>query len=167
LTSLYRTKDADGTTALETFIDRGVARALRKAAIFPGEDAAVQWARLRKFFIAALSLENVVGTAAKAGYVLTQHERIFVKARILTDVRPIFHSNVSEKPGSALIIHMLQMTQRDNQDPHKVEDLYFALDSNDISSLKALLDRALQKEETLRALMTESGVAVLYPKATF
>lgn len=106
-----------------------------------------------------------MGTAAKAGYILTQHERIFVGARILTDLRPIFHQNVSEKPGAAVIIHMLKIMQRDN---HKnYQDQYFALDSNDIRSLKALIDRALKKEESLRDAMKDSGVVILNPKESF
>jgi hypothetical protein len=61
----------------------------------------------------ALALDDTVGTAAKAGPVLTEHERIFEDARILTDVRPIFHPDLSEKPNAAVIVHMLRLTTRD------------------------------------------------------
>ena len=164
LGSLYVTKDAQNIP-VETFVDQEVAVALRNAGTFSKENADVEWARLRKFLVAALALERTLGTAAKAGHILTQHERIFSTARILTDVRPIFHSNVSEKPESALIIHMLRVTQRDPQ--HNFEDLFFALDSNDVRALKTVIDRALKKEETLKALMKGAGVAVLDPKETY
>jgi hypothetical protein len=164
LTSLYLTRDAQNAP-VEKFVDQEVSVALKRAETFSGDDADVQWAKFRKFIITALSLESTVGTAAKAGRILTQHERIFASARILTDVRPIFHLNVSEKPDSAVIIHMLRITQRDNFG--HMSDKYFALDSNDIRNLKALIDRALRKEETLKALVKDSGVTVLYPKDYF
>ena len=88
-----------------------------------------------------------------------------MRARFLSDIRPIFHLDVSEKPDSAVIIHMLQITQRDNFGNHA--DQYFALDSNDIRHLKTLIDRALKKEETLKGLMKKSGVTVLHPKGFF
>ena len=164
LATLYRTWDGQHTP-LETFVDQKVSAALKKEKIFSAENAESQWAKLRKFLIDALSLEKTVGTAAKAGYVHTQHERIFVGARILTDVRPIFHLNIFEKPESAVIVHMLRITQRDNSG-NKAEK-YFALDSNDIKSMKALVDRALDKEKTLKNLMKDSGVTVLDPKLSF
>ena len=89
----------------------------------------------------------------------------FVAARILTDIRPIFHLDVLEKPESALLVHMLRITERDTFG--KRADTYFALDSNDVRRLKGLVDRALKKEETLRNLMKDSGVTVLSPKETF
>ena len=164
LASLYRTRDGQNTP-IETFLDQEVYVALKKAETFSEKKADAEWAKLRKFFIEALSLERTVGTAAKAGYILTQHERIFVGARILTDVRPIFHLNVSEKPESAVIVHMLRIAQRDNYGNQA--DQYFALDSNDIRDLKALIDRALEKEETLKGLMKDSGVTVLHPKGFY
>ena len=164
LASLYRTRDVQNTP-IETFVDQEVFAALKNAETFSEKKVDAQWATLRKFLIAALSLESTVGTAAKAGYILTQHERIFVNARILTDVRPIFHLNVSEKPDSAVIVHMLRITQRDNFQHHAEQ--YFALDSNDIRVLKALIDRAMKKEETLKGLMKDSGVTVLHPKSIF
>ncbi len=164
LAGLYLTRDGQNTP-IEAFVDQEVFTALKKAETFSGVDVDAQWATLRQFLVSALALENTVGTAAKAGYILTQHERIFTGARILTDVRPIFHLNVCEKPESAVIIHMLRISHRDNSG-NKV-DQYFALDSNDIRILKEIIDRALKKEETVRALMKDSGVTILHPKAFF
>jgi hypothetical protein len=163
LAALYLTRDWRQPT--EKFVDREVFFALKAAKTFSPEQSDVQWKRLRQFLVTALSLERPVGTAAKAGRVLTQHERIFSGARIMTDLRPIFHLNVSEKPDAAVIIHMLKITQRDNSGHH--EDLYFALDSNDIVVMKDILDRATTKEKTLRDIMKDSGVTVLDPRAFF
>ena len=166
LASIYLTRDL-GTPPLENFLDREVFLALKRAQVFPAEaeNTEAQWKRLRKFLLAALSLERSLGTAAKAGPVLTQHERIFSGARILTDLRPIYHLDVSEKPDAAVIIHMLRITQRDNYGKHT--DEYFALDSNDIKLMKDVLERALKKENTLKSIMKNSGVTVLDPKLFF
>ncbi len=164
LGSLYLTRESQNAP-VEAFVDQEVHNALKRADIFSGKNGEAQWVKLRDFLIVALALDNTVGTAAKAGHVLTQHERIFVAATILTDVRPIFHVDVSEKPQSAVIVHMLRIVQRDyfgNQ-----EDKYFALDSNDIRNIRMLIDRAMKKEETLKNLMNDSGVTVLTPKSFF
>lgn len=163
LVSLYRTRD--WTEPIESFVDGKVFRALKRAQTFSPENADAQWQKLRKFLVGALSLERSVGTAAKAGPVLTQHERIFNGARIMTDLRPIFHLDVSEKPDAAVIIHMLKITQRDNFGQQS--DQYFALDSNDLAVMKEIIERASRKEKTLRSVMKDSGVTVLDPKLVF
>jgi hypothetical protein len=166
LASLYLTRDFG--QPIEEFLDRDVFFALKRAQVFSAEnieDAKVQWNKLRKFLVGALSLERSVGTAAKAGNVLTQHERIFNGARIMTDLRPIFHLNVSEEPDAAVIIHMLRITQRDNFGQQS--DEYFALDHNDVALMKEIIERAIKKEETLRGIMENSGVTVLDPKLFF
>lgn len=163
LQSLYLTRDWREPT--DKFVDREVFPALKVAQAFSDEKIDAQWKKLRQFLIGALSSERTVGTTVKAGIVLTQHERIFVGARILTDLRPIYHLKVSEKPDAAVIIHMLKITQRDNFG-HQ-QDYYFALDSNDIATIQELTERAMAKEKTLKGLMENSGVTVLNPKLFF
>jgi hypothetical protein len=163
LASLYLTRDWQEPT--EKFVDREVFSALKAAQAFEDDKIDAQWKKLRQFLIGALLSERTVGTTVKAGIVLTQHERIFSGARIMTDLRPIYHLKVSEKPDAAVIIHMLKITQRDNFGHH--EDYYFALDSNDIVTLQELAHRALAKEKTLKGLMESSGITVLNPKQFF
>jgi hypothetical protein len=164
LTSLYLTRDWK-TQPIEKFVDEEVLPALTRANTFSAEQADGQWKKLRKLLVAALSFERSVGTAAKAGIVLTSHERIFNGARIMTDVRPIFHLDVSEKPEAAVIVHMLKIMQRDSHGHH--EDLYFALDSNDILALKDIIERAITKEQTLKSAMKTGGITVLDPRLVY
>jgi hypothetical protein len=163
LASLYLTRVLG--QPIEKFLDQQVFVALRREEAFSAEKVQDQWHKLRKFLIAALSLERSVGTAAKAGPVLTQHERIFIDARIMTDLRPIFHLDVSEKPDAAVIVHMLRISQRDNYGNRS--DEYFALDSNDIALMKVIIERATKKEKTLKGIMESSGVTVLDPRLFF
>lgn len=163
LISVYRTGEPE--KPIETFLDRDVKLALTHTKVFSEGKEHEEWGRLRKFFLHALSLERVIGTTAKAGPVLTEHERIFQGARVLTDFRPIFHIDVSEKPNAGLIIHMLKITQRDKYD--KKTDAYYAMDSNDVAALKQVLDRALEKEKALHQTMNDAGLTVLDVKAYY
>jgi hypothetical protein len=163
LVSLYRTSEPE--MPIETFLDREVKPSLIHANTFSDGKEEAEWKTLRKFLLHALSLERIIGTTAKAGIILTEHERIFAGARIMTDIRPIFHIDVSEKPNAAVIVHMLKITQRN---PHRtIMDTYFALDSNDIALLKEILERAMKKEQTLRKAMNDSGVTILDVKAFY
>jgi hypothetical protein len=163
LKSMYLTRNRD--QSIEQFIDRAVFGSLKRADIFSPDDIDAQWKRLRPFLISALSQERSLGTAIKAGEVLTAHERIFAGAKILTDLRPVFHVDVSERPDAAMIVHMLRITQRD--DYQNQTDFYFALDSRDIVLMKGLLDRAAEKESTLKELMKDARVAIIEPKPFF
>jgi len=158
LKSLYLTRNQN--QALKLFIDQTVYRSLVKAEVFPPDSD--QWKRLRPFLIKALSCERTLGTAVKAGPILTAHERIFSGAKIISDIRPIFHLDVAEKPDAAMIVHMLRITQRDGDS--STTDFYFALDSNDIVLMKTLMDRATEKEATLRSIIQDAGMAVIEPK---
>jgi hypothetical protein len=163
LASLYLTRPV--TQPIEKFVDQDVFPALERAEAFAPENADAQRQKLRRFLIAALSNERTLGTAAKAGDVLTQHERIFETARIVTDLRPIFHVDVTEKPDAAVIIHTLKITQRDQFQQRA--DLYFALDHNDLLLMKELIERALKKEKTLKEIVNGSTMTVLDPRSVY
>jgi hypothetical protein len=163
LASLYLTRPV--AKSIEQFVDQDVFPALETAKIFTANDADVQRQKLQRFLVAALSYERTLGTAAKAGDVLTQHERIFDNARIVTDLRPIFHVDVTEKPDAAVIIHTLKITQRDHS--RNRTDLYFALDHNDLLVMRDLIERALKKEKTLKEIINSSKITVLDPRLVY
>ncbi len=163
--AFYRERERLGIS-LEKFLDEQVAPSLKNVLAKPGGDeSAAPWIKFRTFLMSALALHETVGTAAKTGFVMTDHERIFVDARIMTDIRPIFHPDVSEKPNAAVLVHMLRITTRDVLGNEKAQS--FALDANDIRVLKQLADRAISKEETLTELMKNSGVTIIAPKGYF
>jgi hypothetical protein len=158
LVSLYRTADKREAPIAE-FLDKDAFPSFSQAGVFTPEDKDREWTKLRSFLLAALSEERSVGTAAKAGPVLTDHDHIFSGARILTDLRPIYHLNVAETPSAATVVHMLKITHRDHY--QRNFDSYFALDSNDLETMKRIIERAQKKEETLRKVISETGVTVL------
>ncbi len=158
LVSLYRTADKREVPIAE-FLDNDALPSFSEAGVFTSGDKDREWHRLRSFLLAALSEERSVGTAAKAGPVQTDHDHIFSGARILTDLRPIYHLNVAETLSAATVVHMLKITHRDNY--QRKFDSYFALDSNDLEAIKGLIERAQKKEETLRQAMKDTGVTIL------
>lgn len=166
--SLYITKDAQACP-LATFVDEQVRPALKEVLAAPSdsqpEESDLRWNRLRRFLMSALSLDDTVGVASKTGRVMTEHERIFLDARVITDIRPIFHLTLSEKPTAAVLVHMLRMTARDAYNTRT--DQFFALDANDIRLLKDLVDRAIKKEETLKVLMKQADVDIIEPGTIF
>lgn len=170
IAAMYLAKDRKGST-LDTFLDEEVAPDLKNDLVAKSDKAAskedieARWAKFRKFLSVALTLDATLGTAAKTGPVMTDHDRIFVEARILSDVRFVFHPDLSEKPDVAVVVHMLRITTRDIYGAHKAE--YFALDSNDIRFMKQILDRAVKKEDTIISAMEGSGIKVLAPKGIF
>lgn len=166
LITVYRTGEPQ--KPFEEFLDRAVRPALANGGLFAGgspEEQEKQWIRLRQFLLGAIQLERVVGTTAKAGVVLTEHERIFDDVRIMTDFRPIYHADVAEKPNAGVIIHMLKITHRDKY--QRKFDAYYAFDTNDLAKLRAVLDRAGEKEKALREVMKDADVSVLDVQATY
>lgn len=163
LISVYRTGEPE--KPFETFLDRDVRPALQAEKTFSEGKEEEEWNRLRKFLLHALLLEGIVGTTAKAGIILTEHERIFDSVRIMTDFRPIFHVDVSEKPNAGVVIHMVKITHRDKQD--RRFDSYYALDSNDVAKMKSALDRAVEKEKSLRKTMNDAGLSALDVQAHY
>jgi hypothetical protein len=158
LVSLYRTVDKREVPVAE-FLDKDAFPSFSEAGVFTSDAKDSEWIKLRSFLLAALSEERSVGTAAKAGPVQTDHDHVFTGARILTDLRPIYHLNLAETPSAATVVHMLKITHRDHYQRHF--DSYFALDSNDLEAMKGIIERAQKKEETLRNVISKTGVTLL------
>jgi hypothetical protein len=90
------------------------------------------------------------------------YERILLTSRIFSDIRPIFSDDeVGSIVESAMVNHTLQLTYQAG-DRH-FEELYLALDKEDLKKLKVQVDRALNKESAARAMIEKSGTTVLEP----
>lgn len=87
-----------------------------------------------------------IRTTARAADLQGDHERLFSDARILTDVRPVFGAQASDPPSGAVLNQMLKIEYYDGD---ALDAIYLALDRNDLMQLRAVIDRALEKSETL------------------
>jgi hypothetical protein len=136
---------------------------LLEAMNYPGDFPDLEeseWQKSRSFFKSLLSRYEVLGITAKAQNVLTDHEHTFSNSRVLTDVRPIFGEDVSEHPKNAVILHMLRVHYFE---AGETKAIVLALDSSDVQALMEVLQRAQQKEETLKKSQVEHGIRFLEP----
>lgn len=110
--------------------------------------------RFKQQLAELLSVE-AFSTESKAVDVQFENDRTFYGARIVTDVRPLFGPDPEEPPTGAVIVHMLKITYRER---NRTRDLFVSLDTNDLSTLTNVIDRANSKAENLKSFLTESGL---------
>ena len=115
--------------------------------------------RFKERLIELLDVESV-NIGAKALELMFQNERSYLGARVVTEVRPIFGTDPEDPPTGALIIHMLKITYRE-QDEDK--DIFIALDTVDVGALRTVLDRADLKAGSLRSYLEETRVTYVDP----
>ena len=97
-----------------------------------------------------------IGIPAKARTLLLEG-RTLCRARLLTDIRPVFDgSEAPSKPEGALIVHNLRISYHDGSDKG-VKDFIVTLDSNDLDELQAVLQRGKAKEQALEKMLAGAG----------
>ena len=109
-----------------------------------------------KFKSRIIKLLNIdsLNLSAKASLVRIEQSRVFCEAKILTDMRPVFRQ-ASAKPIGSVINHTLKIEYHEDG-VHK--DFYVALDAQDLSKLKGVLERAETKAGSLRSFLKESDL---------
>jgi hypothetical protein len=105
------------------------------------------WEPIRTSLAQLLDLDATVGVIAKAISVSFEAERLFQDGRVISDIRPIFARNLSEKPAAAVIIHTFRLKY---YDVDSLKEFYVNLDSSDVKQLQETMQRAIDKEANLR-----------------
>jgi hypothetical protein len=97
---------------------------------------------------------EMFGMVSKVDDLRTESEHIFCHARLLTDMRPVFGTDVEKGPIAILVTHNLKVAYHlsGRKGDH---DFYVSLDSDDLSELKEQIIRAEAKASTLRAIVNE------------
>jgi len=117
-------------------------------------DQRLDHAHRQDFASKLLTLLNaeVFGLVAKAHDLVTEDERTFCHARILTDLRPVFGSIVEDGPKAMIVMHTLKLAfhQQGSRDDHG--EFYVTLDADDLRSLRKIIDRAEAKAQSLSTL---------------
>lgn len=108
------------------------------------------WEPIRNSLAAILSLDKTVGVIAKGFGVVSEFERLFESARVVTDLRPVFGDKVTDRPVALAVVHELRVKYY-AADGSK--EFFVSLDSSNIKLLREAMERALQKEDTLKALV--------------
>jgi hypothetical protein len=102
---------------------------------------------------------RLLGKAADLG---SEHDKVFVGARILTDVRPIFGDDVGEIPEGAVMSHTLKLEFVHEEGT--LGNAYVVLDNEDIQGLKVALERAEAKATTVKRMLEKLDVPYLGPE---
>lgn len=106
-----------------------------------------------------LSINDTVAVTAKAFDVMTEHKHTYCRARILSDIRPVF-TNSTESASAAVIIHNLQIGYHDGGTGEHRE-FYVALDTDDIQALKEVVERAEKKTKALESILKRAKTPYL------
>jgi hypothetical protein len=99
-----------------------------------------------------LSIEKL-SLITKAHDVLIEHSQTYGKARIVSDVRPVFREDLQQGVAAAVIVHMLNVTY---YHAGERDEFVVALDSKDIEQLMETLQRAKEKAKLLEALISST-----------
>jgi hypothetical protein len=104
--------------------------------------------------LSSLLQVDSIRLASKAFGLRHDHEREFCEAKIITDMRPVF-ADVHQKPTRVIVGHTLKLGYHEYGE-HK--EFYLALDGSDVAELKKILQRAEDKESSLRNLIADTGL---------
>lgn len=97
---------------------------------------------------------------AKAIDLRYEYERTIHDLRILTDARPVFGHNISERPNAAVVTHTLRVAYHSMRG---IEEIYFSLDEDDLEQLKEVITRAETKAKSLREGLASGHINVIKP----
>mgnify|MGYP001575859707 CR=1 FL=1 len=117
-----------------------------------------QWDVFKKYIPEILKCENSIGITAKALDVMAEHQHVFLNARIITDLRPLFSKDLEKGAEAAVIIHQLKLDYLESEDS---KSFFVAMDSEDLERLEQLIDRAKSKEQGLRRAIKKTGMHIL------
>ena len=156
LTNLSMARQALGMSVDEFVVElRAAIEARGKHRLIP-ED----WDSFQSTIRQALSSETLA-ISARARDVLSDHERIYRYARVLTDLRPVFRTEVEGAPAAMVAVHTLKIEYHQDRKPY---NFFVAMDRPDVEKLIELLQRALKKEDSLKALAKERSIVFLEVK---
>ncbi len=99
-----------------------------------------------------------LGSSLKAQAVMIDHQRSFYEAKVLTDLRYAFRPDPDAEPYGAVIVHTLKLAYHEDGE-HRQS--FIALDGEDISRLKVILDRAQAKARAIKKYLEASGLRYL------
>ncbi len=101
---------------------------------------------------------EVIRIQSKALSLGAAHERVFVNAQIVTDLRPLFDNDIVEnsEPEAALLTHTLSIHFVASDGKH--DNIYVSLDDEDIELLQEALSRAVHKAASLKLILEDSGI---------
>jgi hypothetical protein len=99
---------------------------------------------------------KALSVSVKAYSLRREHPCLFHDAKILSDLRPVFDSP-SDPPVGLIVAYTLHLVFHKGNH-RESEDMYFALDADDVEKLKTVLERAQTKALSLQRLLSDKGL---------
>lgn len=100
-----------------------------------------------------------ISAPAKARSILIDHANYLCRARIFSDVRPVFGADVNQTPTTAMVTHTLKLSY--HHGTGSLKDFFVVLDRNDLDELSRLIERAKAKEKSLHVTLAAAGIEPL------
>lgn len=105
--------------------------------------------RLKILFV---NCENLKITF-KAFSLCFENDKVYKQGRIFTDIRIIFNNDLKDTHRNAVILHQLKIEFEKNEEQN---NLFLALDSDDLLNLKEQIERAIEKEKQIKSSYGET-----------
>jgi hypothetical protein len=156
LLSLYQARGLNETPPLGPFVE-DLADAMKASSLPELDFDDASRSRFVRNITVLLNVDTLV-FLAKANALQRDHERLFHAAKILTDLRPVFHAP-TELPKDMIVEYTLKIVFHDGSRRHR--EIYMVMDERDLASLREAIGRAEQKAAGLKSLCASSNIAVL------
>jgi hypothetical protein len=121
----------------------------------------INWDEGRQLVAELMKFDHALGVSAKIIGVVSDHDHVYCRARILTDIRPVFASSVTEPPAAMVVVHTLRLSYHSFSNAGEIQGFYLALDSSDLEELQQQIERAIEKEKTLKSVLSSKQLPVL------
>lgn len=102
-----------------------------------------------------LEMSGSLEVVSSASALISEYDNIFLNSQIITDIRPVFKSEIQEGIGGILIVHILRVTY---QTINGKKEFFVALDSEDLNNLIKQQEDALKKEEALKNFAAKADI---------
>ncbi|THU34211.1 hypothetical protein FAM09_24645 [Niastella caeni] len=133
----------------EKYTDEELAEAIKESFIAQKGDILKDEEKDRLYGNLVFLLKSVLKLQMtfKAFSLASERESVYRDARIVTDIRPLFNENLSDKGRYGLVTHQLKLTTEENDES---VDYFFGLSLSDLKKLKEQIERAIDKENLIR-----------------
>jgi hypothetical protein len=88
---------------------------------------------------------------------------MFCTTRILTDIRPVYDDGAKGPPSGAIITHTLKLSVHEG-DGGDLREIYVVMGSDDLSELRIVLDRAIDKTISLKKVLEAAHLRYIDPQ---
>lgn len=101
------------------------------------------------------NLEHVLGIptlqgSMKAWTLIDEYDKVFLEAKVLSDIRPVFDDELKNPLRASLVLHTIKIIHRHNG---RREPIFITADAEDLELLREQVERALEKDRALKKMI--------------